>query len=140
MFTAQFNLPLLMKWHSRLARIPRWAWIAFFLGALIPRVVIFAAALVAGLLVLAAVLIVGAVLGLVHRLLRPRPRSRGEIVVTGVRVIDLPENIGIGGAAAVATALTQREGRREQPSTTAAQGKGYRVTEHVRSYYRTAKV
>ena len=90
MFTAQFNLPSLMKWQSRLARIPRWAWIAFFIGALVPLGVIFAVALVAGLIVLAAVLIVGAGLGLVFRLLHPQPRThfRGEIVVHDVRVID----------------------------------------------------
>ncbi len=90
MIYAQFQHPAFYRWQSRLARIPRWAWIAFFIGALIPLVVIFAVALVAGLIVLAAVLIVGAGLGLMFRLLhpQPRPRFRGEIVVRDVRVID----------------------------------------------------
>ena len=50
--------------------------------------------------------------------------------------------LGVGGAAAAAAALTQQGGQPEQPSdkTTAAQGKGYQLTEHVRNYYRTAKV
>jgi hypothetical protein len=88
MFTAQFNLPSLMKWQSRLARIPRWAWIAFFIGALIPLVVIFAVALVAGLLALAAVLVIGALVSLIHRFIRHRRDARGQIVVRSVRVID----------------------------------------------------
>ena len=50
--------------------------------------------------------------------------------------------LGVGGATAVATALNQRDGKGEQASgrTAGAQGKGYQATEHVRSYYRTAKV
>ncbi len=50
--------------------------------------------------------------------------------------------LGVGGAAAVAVALTQQGGRPEPASdkTAAPQGKGYQLTEHVRNYYRTAKV
>jgi hypothetical protein len=50
--------------------------------------------------------------------------------------------LGVGGAAAAAVALTQQRGQPEQSAdnTAAAQGKGYQVTEHVRNYYRTAKV
>jgi hypothetical protein len=50
--------------------------------------------------------------------------------------------LGVGGAAAAAVALTQQGGQPEQISdkTTASQGKGYQVTEHVRNYYRTTKV
>jgi hypothetical protein len=86
MFNAQLNLPSLMKWQSRLAHVPRWAWIAF----LVPLAVLFALAIVVGLIALAAVLIVGAIFGLVKRLLLPRPRSRsrGEIVVRDVRIVD----------------------------------------------------
>ena len=50
--------------------------------------------------------------------------------------------LGVGGAAAAAVALTQQGGK-PGPSiaqTTAPQGKGYQLTEHVRNYYRTAKV
>ena len=50
--------------------------------------------------------------------------------------------LGVGGAAAAAVALTQQVGQPDQTSakTTASQGKGYQLTEHVRNYYRTAKV
>ena len=52
--------------------------------------------------------------------------------------------LGVGGAAAAAAAvaLTQQSGQPEQTSdkTAAPQGKGYQLTEHVRNYYRTAKV
>ncbi len=88
MLTAQFNLPYLMKWHSRLARIPRWAWIAFAIGALIPIVVILAVAFIAGLIALAAVLLVGSGFGLVLRFLRHRQQRRGQIVVRSVRIVD----------------------------------------------------
>jgi uncharacterized membrane protein len=88
MFTAQFNLPFLMKWHSRLARIPRWAWIAFFIGALLPLVLILAIAFIAGLLALAAVLAVGSGLGLFVRILRRRQNRRHQIIVRSVRIVD----------------------------------------------------
>ena len=88
MFTAQFNLPLLMKWHSRLARIPRWAWIAFFIGALIPLAIILAIAFIAGLVALAAVLAVGSGLGLFIRILRHRHQRRSQIIVRSVRIVD----------------------------------------------------
>jgi hypothetical protein len=50
--------------------------------------------------------------------------------------------LGVGGAAAAAVALTQQGGQPEPTSdkTAARQGKGYQLTEHVRNYYRTAKV
>ena len=50
--------------------------------------------------------------------------------------------LGVGGAAAAAAVITQHDGQPEQPSgkTAASQGKGYQLTEHVRNYYRTAKV
>ena len=50
--------------------------------------------------------------------------------------------LGVGGAAAAAVALTQQNGQPEQGAgkTAAPQGKGYQLTEHVRNYYRTAKV
>lgn len=50
--------------------------------------------------------------------------------------------LGIGGAAAAAAVITQQNGQPE-PSfakTAAPQGKGYQLTEHVRNYYRTAKI
>ncbi len=50
--------------------------------------------------------------------------------------------LGVGGAAAAAAVITQQNGQPEQRTdkTAAAQGKGYQLTEHVRNYYRTAKV
>ena len=88
MIHAQLNLPFLIKWQGRLARVPRWAWVAFFVGALIPIVFLFAIALVAGLIALAAVLAVGTIIGLVLRLLRRRQIRRGQIIVRSVRIID----------------------------------------------------
>ena len=50
--------------------------------------------------------------------------------------------LGAGGAVAAAVVLTQQSGQPELTSakTTPPQGKGYQLTEHVRNYYRTAKV
>ena len=49
--------------------------------------------------------------------------------------------LGVGGAAAATVALTRPEAEPEVKSKAAVpQGKGYQLTEHVRNYYRTAKV
>ena len=49
--------------------------------------------------------------------------------------------LGVGGAAAATVALTRQGAEPERAAGTAApQGKGYQLTEHVRNYYRTAKV
>ena len=50
--------------------------------------------------------------------------------------------LGVGGAATAAAVITQPGGQTGTvPERTAApQGKGYQLTEHVRNYYRTAKV
>ena len=49
--------------------------------------------------------------------------------------------LGVGGAAAAAVAITRQGAEPERAAgATAPQGKGYQVTEHVRNYYRTAKV
>jgi shikimate 5-dehydrogenase len=51
--------------------------------------------------------------------------------------------LGAGGAAAAAVALTQQgvqSGPAASDQTPAREGKGYQLTEHVRNYYRTAKV
>jgi VIT1/CCC1 family predicted Fe2+/Mn2+ transporter len=89
---AQFQSPTLSRWQTRLARVPRWAWYAFFIGAVVPIVVLIvlalAAAIVTGLVVMAAVLIVGAGIGLVYRLLHRHQAHRGEIVVRAVRIVD----------------------------------------------------
>ena len=48
--------------------------------------------------------------------------------------------LGVGGAVAATAAITRQGAEPEQASPTAPQGKGYQLTEHVRNYYRTAKV
>jgi hypothetical protein len=87
----QFHLPGIARWQMRLARVPRWAWMAFFIGAVIPVIVLLvltlAAAVITGLIVMGAVLIVGAGLSVLYRLLHRRHRSQ-EIVVRSVRIID----------------------------------------------------
>jgi hypothetical protein len=50
--------------------------------------------------------------------------------------------VGVGSVAAAAAVVTQRAG---QPEPVAAvkstpAGRGYQLTEHVRSYYRTTKI
>ena len=49
--------------------------------------------------------------------------------------------MGVGTAAAAA-AVVSKTGNEAKPALAAdkEQGKGYQVTEHVRNYYRTAKV
>lgn len=48
--------------------------------------------------------------------------------------------LGASGAAAAAVALTRQGAEPAPQSEPIAQGKGYQVTDHVRNYYRTAKV
>ena len=49
--------------------------------------------------------------------------------------------LGAGGAAAATVAITRPGTQPERAADAVApQGKGYQVTEHVRNYYRTAKV
>lgn len=49
--------------------------------------------------------------------------------------------LGVGGAAAAAVAVTRQGAEPERAADVASpQGKGYQLTEHVRNYYRTAKV
>jgi hypothetical protein len=97
MFHARFQDPRIAKWQGRLARVPRWAWIAFGIGVLIPIVVlgiaILAVALTTGAIVLAAVLVASGILGVVYKLLNrgrrlPAGRRDVQIVVHSARVID----------------------------------------------------
>jgi len=89
MIYTQFNFPRLARWQSRIARVPKWVWIAFFVGALVPIVVILGMALLAGLLAVLVVLIVGMAIRFIYRLLHRRPRrGSGEIVIRAVRVVD----------------------------------------------------
>jgi len=49
--------------------------------------------------------------------------------------------MGVGTAAAAAAVATQQAShKRQAPATDKKQGKGYQLTEHVKNYYRTAKV
>ena len=89
----QFQNPAMARWVSRLARVPRWAWIAFFLGAIIPAVIVIGFLMLSfigiGLMVMLAVLVVGTAIGLVRRTFRLRGYQRSnQIIVRSVRVID----------------------------------------------------
>jgi uncharacterized membrane protein YhaH (DUF805 family) len=97
MFHLQSHDARIIKWQGRLARVPKWAWIAFFVGVMIPiialAVVVLMTAVVTGAIVVAAVLVVGGVLSLMWKLLHRRPGSRGgrknvQIVVRRSQVID----------------------------------------------------
>ncbi len=96
MIHARLNLPSVLKWQARLARVPRWAWIAFFVGAVVPIFVLIvlalAAAVLTGTIVMLAVLLVGAVIGTLWRLVHLRRHDDGRrnvsIVVHSARVID----------------------------------------------------
>ena len=96
MFQARLHLPPLALWQARLARVPRWAWIAFFAGAAVPILVVvilaLAAAALTGVIVMLAVLLVSPVLGLVSRLLRLGRQDDGRrnvrIVVRSAQVFD----------------------------------------------------
>jgi Kef-type K+ transport system membrane component KefB len=97
LFYARFHDPRIVKWQARLARVPRWAWIAAGIGFLIPIValgiVILAVGLATGAIVLAAVLLASATLGLIFKLMnRGRRLEDGrknvQIVVRSARVID----------------------------------------------------
>ena len=87
--------PQIQQWQARLARVPRWGWIAFFIGVVLPVVVVGIGLLVIGLLsglvVLAAVMAIGFLTAGVRRLLH-RPADDGrrnvQIVVRSARVID----------------------------------------------------
>jgi hypothetical protein len=48
--------------------------------------------------------------------------------------------LGAGGAVAATVAVTRQTAEPVKNEQVEPQGKGYQVTEHVRSYYRTAKV
>jgi hypothetical protein len=93
MFSVQFNNPNITRWQTRLARIPRWGWIAFFIGAVIPAIVLlivlFITFFFTGLTVMAVALLVGWVISRVRRLGRQNTRlPSNQIVVRSVRVID----------------------------------------------------
>jgi len=96
MLQARVNLPSILKWQTRLARVPRWMWIAVFVAAVVPIVVFvivaLAAAVLTAVIVMIAVLLVGSILAAVWRLLNLRRHDDGrrnvQIVVASHQVID----------------------------------------------------
>jgi hypothetical protein len=97
MFYTQFQHPRLTQWQSRLARVPRWAWVAFFLGVILPLMVLgvtlLLVSVITGVIVMAAVLLIGSLVGSVFRMLHRRPnlddgRRNVKIVVHSARIID----------------------------------------------------
>jgi hypothetical protein len=94
-----FHDPRIARWQTRFARVPRWAWIAFFIGLALPVLALGIAVLAVGLatvlIVGAAITLVGLVMGIAHRLANRRQRrdlSAGrrnvQIVVHSARIID----------------------------------------------------
>ncbi len=97
MMYARFNDPRIIRWQARLARVPKWAWIAAAIGVLVPIVVlgiaILAVAVTTGAIVLVAAIVAAGVLSVVYRLMnRTRRlgdgRKNAQIVVHSARVID----------------------------------------------------
>src|SRR4051812_14877297 len=97
MMYTQLNDPRIARWQARLSRVPRWGWIAFMVGAVVPAVAlvlfILFTALVTGAIVMAAVLLVGTILSVVWRLMHRRQRlddgrRNVQIVVRSARAID----------------------------------------------------
>lgn len=96
MFQARLQGPQIARWQARLARVPRWGWIAFFAGAVVPvvalAVFVLFTALVTGAIIMGAVLMAGALMGLLQRLVHRRRLDDGrrnvQIVVHSARVID----------------------------------------------------
>lgn len=85
------NHPQISRWQARLARMPRWGWMALAIGVAIPVVALLMVVFVWGLVVFAAVALFVFVLNFVRRLFH-RQRSDGRdnvrIVVHSARVID----------------------------------------------------
>jgi hypothetical protein len=95
MFSVHSNNPSLLRWQARLARVPRWAWIAFFIGAVIPLVafIIFVilTAFFFGAIVMGSALLIAAAVGFVRRTLTRNNNHRftsNQIVIRSVRVVD----------------------------------------------------
>lgn len=85
------NHPQLNRCQARLARMPRWGWIALSVGIAIPVVAVLAAMFVWGVVVFAAVALIAFVLNFFRRLFT-KPRNDGRenvrIIVHSARVID----------------------------------------------------
>lgn len=85
------NHPQLLRWQARLARMPRWGWIALTIGIALPIVAVLMVVFVWGAVVFAAIALLAFVVNFFRRLFA-RPRNDGRenvrIVVHSARVID----------------------------------------------------
>jgi membrane protein YdbS with pleckstrin-like domain len=85
------NHPQLNRWQARLARMPRWGWIAVAIGVALPIIALLMVAFFSGAIVLAIVALIVFVLNFFRRLFT-KPRNAGRenvrIVVHSARVID----------------------------------------------------
>ena len=94
MFQVHIQNPSVARWQSRLARVPRWAWILFFLLVVIPMIVAGVILLISlasiGFVVMLGLVLLVAFVGFVRRLFsrRPRGHASNQIIVRSVRVID----------------------------------------------------
>ena len=84
------NHPQINRWQARLARMPRWGWIAIGLAMAIPVLGILMAVFLSGAVMFGIVIAILFVMGLVRRLFRRRSdgRENVRIVVHSARVID----------------------------------------------------
>jgi hypothetical protein len=90
--------PRLQLWITRLARLPRWVWIAFIIGVIVPIVVLgaslLAIALVVGTVTAFAALLLTTIIRAVRRLCGQRTtsldagRCNVRVVVSSAGVID----------------------------------------------------
>ena len=48
--------------------------------------------------------------------------------------------VGAGGASATVALVASKNGAPDKEKKTSSDAQGYRLTEHIRNYYRTAKV
>jgi hypothetical protein len=94
MIHMQFQDPRLAQWQGWLARMPRWVWIALFIGVVIPLIVLgiglLAVALVSAIVVVTLAGLILFIKNRIRRLRRPADDGRRNvrIVVHSARVID----------------------------------------------------
>jgi hypothetical protein len=97
MIYTQFQYPQLTQWQTRLARVPRWGWIAFFVGVIAPLLVfgfmLLLVSAITGILVMGAAILVGTLVGVARRMLNRggrtlTQRGGGQIIIASARVID----------------------------------------------------
>jgi len=85
------NHPQFNRWQARLARMPRWGWIAVMIGIALPILALLMVAFFSGIIVFAIVAVIAFVLSFFRRLFTGRRndgRENVRIVVHSARVID----------------------------------------------------